>query len=362
MSFHSLKIIKIVNETSDAKTIYFEIPSELKSAFAFNSGQFLTIKAIVNGNEVRRAYSLCTPPDASNPGVTIKKVVKGAMSVYLNEKVHEGDVIEVMSPEGHFVLQPDHLLSRDHYFIAAGSGITPVMSMIKSVLEHEPKSTCYLLYGNRNEDYIIFKKELDALSEKYKDQLYVTHILSQPNVKKSGGIGGLFAKKTMDWQGLKGRINHQRILDFIKENAPKNQNRQYYICGPGDLIATSETFLLSIGIDKKHIHKEYFTTYSEGKSDQGARDAVVSVTLKGDTFDIVVPKGKTILDILVDMKKDPPYSCTSGACSTCMAKVTDGEVTMDSCYALDDDEVAAGYILTCQSRPKSKKVVLSYDV
>ncbi len=363
MSFHSLKISSIVSETSDTKTIYFEIPSQLKELFQHKPGQYLTLKTSINGKEVRRAYSICTSPEVSSPGVTIKKVSKGIMSTYLNDTAKQGDNIEVMSPEGHFFILTDHLKSRDHYFITAGSGITPVMSMIQAILEHEPKSTCYLLYGNRNEDTIIFKDALDRISSKYMDQLHVTHVLSQPNVKKSGGVGGLFSKKIIAWPGLKGRINIETLKAFFKENTSVNEDRQYYICGPGDFIEKTESGLLSMNIDKKHIHKEYFTVAHEAtNSDIGLENVIVTVTLKGDTFDIIIPKGKTILDTLVDKKKDPPYSCTSGACSTCMAKVTEGSVTMDSCYALDEDEVEAGYILTCQSHPKTQRVVLTYDV
>ncbi|MBK8517686.1 MAG: 2Fe-2S iron-sulfur cluster binding domain-containing protein [Saprospiraceae bacterium] len=363
MSFHSLKISKIVSETSDAKTIYFEIPANLKEVFQHKPGQHLTIRSTFKGKEVRRAYSLCTSPDAEFPGVTVKKVAKGSMSVYLNNHIKVGDMLDVMSPQGHFTMSPDHLKTRGHYFIAAGSGITPVMSMIQTITELEPKSTCYLLYGNRNEDSIIFKDLLEKISKKYMDQLHVTHILSQPHVKKSGGVAGLFTKKSIDWQGLKGRINTDSLKKFFMEYPSANSEKQYYICGPGDFIENTEAGLLSMNIDKKQIHKEYFTAAHESEhTDIGLENAVVRVTLKGDTFDIEIPKGKTILDTLVDKKKDPPYSCTSGACSTCMAKVTEGEVTMDSCYALDDDEIAAGYILTCQSHPKTQRIVLTYDV
>jgi len=362
MSFHSLKISKIVSETSEAKTIYFDVPTQWKNIFQHKAGQYLTIKTEINGKEIRRPYSLCTSPDQS-PGVTVKKVAKGAMSTFLNEKVSVGDYLDVMAPQGHFTIIPDHLKSQDHYFIAAGSGITPVMSMIRTILEHEPKSTCYLLYGNRNEESIIFKEELDQISGKYADQLFVEHILSQPNAKKAGGISGIFGKKTSDWKGLKGRIKADGLKDFFRDNPSKKDIRQYYLCGPGDFIEKIEAVLLAMNIDKKTIHKEYFTPAKENVSHEGGTDgAVATVTLKGATFDMVIPAGKTILDVLVDNKKDPPYSCTSGACSTCMAKVTEGEVSMDSCYALDEDEIAAGYILTCQSHPTTNKVVLTYDV
>jgi len=363
MEFHSLKISKIVSETVDTKTVYLEIPFSLKEEYHHLPGQYLTVKAEINGKEVRRAYSICTSPNSDVLGITIKKVKKGIMSSFLNEKVKEGDYLNVMTPEGNFIVKTDHLLARDHYFVAAGSGITPIISMIQTILEYEPKSVCYLLYGSRDESSIIFKDQLEHTAKKYEDQLFVQYVLSQPLEIKTGGLAGLFGKKVSEWKGMEGRITESHCSEFFKVFEPKNMERHYYVCGPGDMIEKVVGFLQSRHIDKKNIHKEYFTSGTSEKSlDAGIHKSIVSVTLKGNTFDIIVPKGKTILDVLVEAKKDPPYSCTSGACSTCMAKVSEGEISMESCYALEDDEVAAGFILTCQSHPKTEKVVLSYDI
>lgn len=363
MQFHTLKIDKIVVETKDAKTIYFEIPNELKASYQHLAGQYLTIKMEQNGKEVRRAYSICTAPGDSTIGVTVKKVKNGQMSSFLVDQAKAGDMVEVMTPEGHFVVKTDHLQAKDYFFIAAGSGITPVMSMILQLLEHEPKSVCHLLYGSKNEDNIIFKQKLSDLETKYAGQLVVEYVLSQPNVRKEGGFAGLFAKKIIDWKGRTGRINTAICQEFFNNNKGNHQEKLYFVCGPGDLIAQTEKYLLSQNIDKKSIHKEFFASASDHTtSNAGLNHAQVRVTLKGDTFDVEVNKGQTILDALIDLKKDPPYSCTSGACSTCMAKVKSGKVVMDQCFALDDDEIEAGYILTCQAHPDTKEVELTFDM
>lgn len=363
MQFHTLKIDKIVAETQDTNTIYFEIPSELRASYQHLAGQYLTIRIEQNGKEIRRAYSICTAPDDRTIGVTVKKVKNGQMSSYLVDHAKMGDLIEVMTPEGHFVVKTDHLQAKDYFFITAGSGITPVMSMILHVLEHEPKSVCYMLYGSKNEDNIIFKQKLSDLERKYQGQLIVEYVISQPNVRKEGGFAGLFAKKMVDWKGKTGRINAALCQDFFNTYTGNHQEKQYFLCGPGDLIDQTEKYLLSRNIDKKSIHKEFFASSSDhSTSNAGLNHAQVRVTLNGDTFNVVVNKGQSILDALIDMKKDAPYSCTSGACSTCMAKVKTGKVVMDQCFALDDDEVEAGYILACQAHPETNDVELTFDM
>lgn len=363
-TFHSLAIKNVVRETQDCVSIYFEIPGDLRETFLFSSGQYLTIKAIINGEEVRRAYSICTAPHETDLGISVKELKGGKMSTFLNNQVKSGDRLEVMNPDGRFVVKTDHLSQRDHYFIAAGSGITPVMSMIKTVLEGEPMSTCYLLYGNKNEDTIIYKSTLEDLQNKYTDQVHVVHTLSQPKLKKKGGLKGMFSKAKPTWLGSTGRINASILKKWMQDYPSKSGNDAYYICGPAGLITTTKDFLLNEDVEEGQINIEYFSTpETEGESSVESIDgALLKATLDGQDYEVTVPKGKNIMDALREAKVDAPFSCTSGACSTCMAKVSEGSAEMDACFALDDDEVADGYILTCQAHPTTEKITISFDV
>jgi ring-1,2-phenylacetyl-CoA epoxidase subunit PaaE len=363
MQKYALRIAKIVAETDQAKSIFFDIPEEAKEAFTYQAGQYITIVTEIQGKEYRRPYSLCTPPGTRLPGITVKKVKGGKVSVYLNDTIKEGDVLEILSPMGHFIVKPEHQQIRHHYFIAAGSGITPIYSMIQTMLEEEPGSVCHLLYGNTDEASVIFKEALENLRIKYEGQLFVEYIYSNPAMKRKPGLTGLFSKKVSDWKGYTGRISASILEKHLKDMPKDKESVHFYVCGPGDMIEKTAAYLEGIHVPKQHIHKEYFTAPDvEDKKDTFTDAVTLTVTLKGETFETTLPSGKTILDVLVEMKKDPPYSCTSGACSTCIAKVTEGKVTMDSCYALEDDEVEAGYILTCQSRPASNKITITYDV
>lgn len=359
---HELHVREVVRETAEAVTVIFDVPQDLESTFARKAGQYLTLETTINTETVRRAYSISTAIHDPHLAVTVKQLRGGKMSTYINEHLQAGHTLMVLPPEGTFTVVPDHDLRQHHVFVAAGSGITPVMSMIRTILEEEPMSTCHLLYGNRNENTIIFKTTLDALEQKYAGQLSVVHILSKPVLHRQAGISGLFKAPLPSWKGPVGRIDADLLENYLKEKTINRQQAQYYICGPGALIATVEEHLKGSIENKKHIHVEYFSAPigQETAGEEGGAGAV-EVLLKGQTIRIDVPASKSILDVLIDKGVDPPYSCSSGACSTCMAKVKTGKVMMDACFALDDDEIAEGYILTCQAHPITPQVSISFD-
>lgn len=359
-TFHTLKVSKAVQETPDATTIYFDIPDSLKGDFAFKPGQYLTLKFSINGEDVRRAYSICTSTDEEQIGVNVKRVKGGLVSNHVNDHVKAGAEVEVMTPDGNFYLQPNEAFARDFYLIAAGSGITPMMSIIKTMLEHEPKSRCYLLYGNRDEDNIIFDDELKTLEKRYAGQLVVRHTLSKPKREKVGGLKGLFSKGKISWEGWQGRINGEKIDAFLDENPAVSSISHYCVCGPGGMIDNIIAHIEDKGIDKSFIHTEHFVSAHDIEAGEGVTSSV-KVNYGGQQYAVEVPADKTILEALWAEKIEVPYSCTSGACSTCVAKVTEGETAMDACYALDDTEVKAGYILTCQARCQSEQVEITFE-
>lgn len=362
--FYTLKVGNITKETPDTVTLHLVVPEELQERFRFRSGQFLTIRFTLKGKEERRSYSICSAPFENKLSITIKKVSGGIVSTHILENVNSGDDVEVMAPEGKFVIETSIDKGKTYYFIAAGSGITPVMSHIRTLVEDEPQSTIFLLYGNRNEHSIIFRQQLDSLQKFYSGQLYVEYVLSQPKREKQGGLGGLFSKGTVSWQGKTGRISAKVLESFMHDNPPRHKETEYIICGPGQMIDDILGYLANQGVDKKHIHKEYFTvdTTPNHATDKSSVEATLIAHLNGNIVETTLPAGKVILDQLIDLKKDPPYSCRASSCSTCMAKVISGSVEMKTCHALDDDEIAEGYILTCQSLATSDRVEIDYNV
>jgi ring-1,2-phenylacetyl-CoA epoxidase subunit PaaE len=363
-NFHLLRIKEVIRETEDAVTLAFEVPESLSGAFQYQSGQYITIKLEIGGREQRRSYSMSSSPLEPGLAVSVKRVKGGLVSGYLTDRVKAGDQLEIMEPDGRFHPVLDAEQRKTYYMIGAGSGITPLFSMIKTILEEEPQSTVHLLYGNRTEESIMFRSQLDQLLRRYDAQFTVDHVLSKPRREKPSGIAGLFSKGTLSWQGKTGRIGVPQLEEFLEANPVRGREAVYFICGPGNLIDTVEAALVGRGIPAAKIHTERFVTAPVAEADKikGLNGAKVQVQLNGQQLVVEVPSGKTILDVLIDKKYNPPYSCTSGACSTCIAKVTEGSVRMDVCYALDEEEVARGYILTCQAHPVTPQVSVTFDV
>ncbi|MEZ4984322.1 MAG: ferredoxin--NADP reductase [Saprospiraceae bacterium] len=360
--FYPLTISRIQQETTDTVTLFLAVPPTLADAFNYTHGQYLTLRFLFNGQEERRAYSMSSAPFEDQLAVTVKRVKGGKVSNHIHDTLKAGDTVEVMPPQGRFFTPLAADQRKTYYLFAAGSGITPLMSILKAVLEEEPQSSVHLLYGSRQEDEIIFQEALESLEKRYSGQLTVTHTISQPRKEKAGW----FRKSTTNWEGWVGRISKSNTIKLCSDYPAKGQGAEYFICGPGDMIDAVEEALKGIGVDSHCIHTERFVNAGEAAANKAKGDHTAAgqaiVTLRGEKLTLDVPAGKTILDAMLAAKHDAPYSCMAGACSTCMAKVTKGSVTMDACYALDDDEVAAGYILSCQAHPGPEGVELTFDV
>ncbi len=363
-NFYTLKVKDVQKETDSAVVLTFDVPENLKDTFQYDHGQYLTLRFNFKGKQERRAYSLCSSPALdSHLKIGVKRVFKGLVSNHINDNIRPGDEIEVMPPQGHFNTDLNTDQSKDYFLIAAGSGVTPMLSILKTVIEREPKSNVYLFYGNRSEDTIMFKSELDALEKKYAGQLKVIHTLSKPNERKEGGIFGLFAKKIVDWQGMKGRIDGRSAKEVVSSHRNNTRGVECFLCGPVGMMRTVEDTLKSLGIEEENIHIEWFTSPTEGESNIGnGKGAKATVTMNGKQIELNLLPNETILDGLLRIDEDPPYSCMSGACSTCVCKVVSGEAEMERCLALSDDEVKNGYLLSCSAVPTTEEIEVNFDV
>lgn len=352
--FSPLSIKEIRKETADCVSVVFDIPETLKTGFAFKQGQSLTIRATINNEEVRRTYSICSSPLENECRIAVKKVDGGLFSTFANERLKKGDTLDVMQPVGKFYTELDPAQSKQYLAFAAGSGITPVLSLIKTTLATEPLSSFSLVYGNRSRGSIIFFEELEGLKNKYMERFTLLHVLSREKTDSPVSFGRINADKLTD---LSKWVDYFRIDEF-------------FICGPEEMIFTVKDYLTGTGIDKKRIHFELFTspgqkksvTHSQQVMDNGPKSQV-SIQLDGRSFDfeLSLNSDTTILDAALKKGADLPYACKGGMCCTCKAKLLEGEVMMDVHWGLEEEEIEQGYILTCQSHPKTEKIVVDFD-
>lgn len=352
-AFHKLKVADLRRETPDAVSIAFDIPEALRDAYRFRPGQHLTLKIGENGKELRRSYSICAGMDDNELRIAVKKVDGGSMSSWANEKLKTGDEIEVMTPQGRFGVAPAPDEARNYLAIAAGSGITPINSMIRTMLTREPKSRFVLIYGNRNARSIMFKDQLEDLKDQFLDRLVVHHVLS---------------REPQEIALLSGRLDREKIASLLKGSLPGGKVAHAFLCGPGALVKEGEEALLGLGLDPSRIHVEYFSTDGLPISTKNPATTITdnaavtaSITLNGIQYDVPMKAGDTIVDAGLRAGLDLPFSCKGGMCCTCRAKLTEGNVTMEHNYSLEDWEMKAGFVLTCQARPNTSKVAVDFD-
>ncbi len=354
--FHSLRVKKVEKETEDCVSIEFEVPVALKEVFQFKQGQNLTIKKIINGQELRRNYSICVSPFDNKLKVAVKKAEGGSFSAWANEELKVGDYIDVLPPTGTFYTELNPLQKKSYAAFAAGSGITPVLSIIKTTLLTEPKSTFTLVYGNRTKNSIIFKEDLEALKDKFIDRFRIYHILS---------------REITDVEMNNGRIDLSKLELLFSKLIDMKSCDEFFLCGPEEMIFCIKHYLEGRGVSIDKIHFELFTipghekvksnTQNSKQTDEGSK-AKVSVKLDGIMFDFdLAYEGESILDAALKRGADLPYACKGGVCTTCKAKLIEGKIRMDVNWGLEPDEVAKGYILTCQSHPQTERVVIDFD-
>ena len=345
--FFPLKIKNIIRETEEAVSLEFEIPQELKKEFSFKAGQYVTLRTTIEGKEVRRAYSLCTPPTDETFRVTVKEVKDGTFSVLANNKLESGEVLEVHPPEGKFIFEPEQD-GRQHTYaaFAAGSGITPVMSILKTVLQIEKHSRFVLVYGNKTPDDTIFFKELLKLQMEHPDRLFIEFIYS----------------RTKEEESHYGRIDESTVNYVLKNRFKDISFTKFYLCGPENMINNVTEILLKNNIKKEQILFELFNTEVEGqvKSDLSG-DTELVIKVDEEEFTLTMPKNKTVLEMALDNDIDVPYSCQGGICSSCVARITEGTAEMEKNSILVDSEIEEGLILTCQAHPTSGTLTVDYD-
>lgn len=355
-TFHKIKIKDIYKETDDTSVITFDIPSEIRSEFKFRQGQHLTLKADIDGNDTRRSYSLCSSPFDGEWKVAVKQILGGVFSTFVNEKLSTGDMLEVMAPTGNFGVECQPLEAKNYLFFAAGSGITPVLSMVKAHLAAEPKSTCKLFYVNKTAKSIIFKEELEQLRNKYFGRFEINYFLT---------------KERRDIELFNGRFDDEKMEVLTKTFIDIPDTNEVFLCGPEKMVNYVSGYLVNAGLPKEHVHFELFVTglteediaRAERLAQQNVEGTEITIVDGGKEFSFVMTKEyDNILDAALGAGADLPFACKGGVCSTCKCEVKEGDVEMKINYALSDKEVSQNLVLSCQAVPTTDKVIVDFDV
>jgi ring-1,2-phenylacetyl-CoA epoxidase subunit PaaE len=355
--FHDLRVRRIEPDTAEASIVTFDVPPELREVFGFTQGQYLTLRKTIDGQDLRRSYSICAGVDDGELRVGVRKVKGGTFSNWINEHLAVGDHISVMAPQGRFFVPIEPQSRRHHVGIAGGSGITPILSIMKTVLGREPGSRFTLIYGNRMLRSTMFKEELEDLKNRYMTRLVLHHV---------------FSDDPSDAPLNMGLMNRDKIAEFLRSVLPAQSIDQVYVCGPFQMNDEAEAALLAAGVPESRIHIERFGVATPTGVPVGAvlheakpgdaEQARITIVRDGMRREIEFRKDQpSILDAASAAGLEVPFSCTSGVCGTCRAKLLEGEVRMERNFALDKAEVAGGFVLTCQAHPLTERVVLSFD-
>ena len=345
--FHKLTVKEVIRETPQAVSISFNVPDSLKKLYRSKAGQYITVRTTIDGHEVRRAYSLCTTPHSEELKVAVKELADGSFSKYANKELKAGDELEVMLPDGKFIFEPNAANTRNIAAFAAGSGITPLMSIAKTVLEKEPNSKFVLVYGNKSPEETIFLDELNTLKEQFPNRFFMH--LTYSNAQAEGALFGRIDASTVNY-ALK---NQHKDLKFDA----------FYLCGPEPMVDLVTKTLMDNEIDKQKIHFELFTASTQESEVESTLEGQTKITVMVDDAEttFVMDQKKSILEAALDKDLDAPYSCQGGVCSSCIARLTEGKAEMRQNNILTDSEVAEGLILTCQAHPTSPVVKIDYD-
>lgn len=351
VEFHPLPV-RVRPETDDSVCVSFDVPEHLRESFRHVPGQHLVLRSMIDGEDVRRSYSICSGADDDELRVGIKAIPDGVFSNYATQTLCDGDVLDVMPPIGEFGYAPDPVASNNLVALVAGSGITPVLSILSSALETEPQTQCTLVYGNRTSSSIMFVEEIEALKNRFPDRFQVIHIIS---------------REPHEIPLFEGRIDDAKLRTLCGSLIDTETVDQWFLCGPLDMVETLQGTLGDLGVNENAINTELFFDQrieSIPDADTSSENTVrLEVTIDGRTSAVDVdPAGPSILDYARSVRSEVPFACKGGMCATCKAQVVEGDVTMDKNYALTPEEVDAGFVLTCQAHPRGTDLRITYDV